>query len=211
MLLKVKDVTEVLEIMGEHFPVNTKGCEKVGLLDAAGRIAAMDIRAAVDVPGFDKSVVDGYAVKAGDTFGAGDSLPALLEKTGEVLIGKEAAFEIKEGECAYVPTGGMLPPGSDAVVMVEDTEDLGSGTIAVYRPVGPWQNTIRRGEDISAGQVVLKSGTRLKPHHVGVMAGIGLEWVEVVKKPRVFIISTGDELIEPGKELRPAGIWDINS
>ncbi len=125
--------------------------------------------------------------------------PAALAETGEVLIGKEAAFEIKEGECAYVPTGGMLPPGSDAVVMVEDTEDLGSGTIAVYRPVGPWQNTIRRGEDISAGQVVLKSGTRLKPHHVGVMAGIGLEWVEVVKKPRVFIISTEDELIEPGK------------
>lgn len=211
MLLKVKDVTEVLEIMEEQFPVITKGCEKVGLLDAVGRITAADIKAAADVPGFDKSVVDGYAVKARDTFGASDSLPALLEKNGEVLIGKEAGFEIREGGCAYVPTGGMLPPGSDAVVMVEDTEDLGSGTIAVYRPVGPWQNTIRRGEDISAGQVVLKSGTNLKPHHVGVMASLGLEWVEVIRKPRVFIVSTGDELIPPGKELRPGGIWDINS
>ena len=97
MLLKVKDVKEVLEIMGEHFPGNTKGCEKAGLLDAVGRVTAADIRAAVDVPGFDKSVVDGYAVKARDTFGGSDSLPALLEKAGKVLIGKGAGFEINAG------------------------------------------------------------------------------------------------------------------
>jgi len=211
LLLKVKDVSEVQKALMEHFGDFAAKGEKVGLLEAPGRVAAEDIKAACSVPGFDKSVVDGYAVKAKDTFGASAGLPALLEMAGEVMIGNPAGISIKEGSCAYVPTGGMLPEGSDAVVMVEDTEDLGSGIIAVYKPIGPWENTIKNGEDIRAGEVVLQKGTLIRPQHVGVLASVGLETVFVRKKPRVSIISTGDELIPPGKDLKPGKIWDINS
>ena len=211
MLLKVKDVSEVKRIMMEHFGAFAAESEEVGLLGAPGRVAAKDIKAVCSVPGFDKSVVDGYAVRARDTFGASDSLPALLIAVGEVMIGGYAGISIEEGNCAYVPTGGMLPEGSDSVVMIEDTEDLGRGSIAVYKPIGPWENTIRSGEDIKAGQVVLKKGTVIRPQHVGVLASIGLDTVPARKKPRVSIISTGDELITPGEDLMPGKIWDINS
>lgn len=211
MLLKVKDVSEAQKIIKKHFGDFEMDREKVAILDAVGRAAAEDIRAACSVPDFNKSVVDGYAVKAKDTFGASDSLPAFLEPMVEVLIGDDAKIRIEEGMCAYVPTGGMLPAGSDAVVMVEDTEELGSDSIAVYRPVGPWENTIRSGEDIETDQVVLEKGTVIRPHHVGVLASIGLETVLVQRKPRVSIISTGDELVVPGEERSPGKIWDINS
>ncbi len=211
MLLKVIDTEDALQRMEKYFPGNRLGKENVPLLDAVGRIAGEDIKAVVKVPGFDKSVVDGYALMAKDTFGASDGLPALLENKGEVMIGKDAGIRIEEGRCAYIPTGGMLPPGSDAVVMVEDTEELGSGTIAVYKPVGPWENTIRCGEDIALGQRVLRKGTLIKPHHIGALASVGLKMATVRKKPRVVIISTGDELIPPGQDLGPGNIWDINS
>ncbi len=211
MLLKVIDIEDALSTMEKHFPGNVLEKEYVSLLDAAGRVAAEDIKAVVDVPGFDKAVVDGYAVIAKDTFGAGDSLPALLHSVGEVMIGRDTEIMLRESQCAYVPTGGMLPAGSDAVVMVEDTEDLGSGTVAIYRPVGPWNNTIRRGEDIASGRRVLKDKTVIKPHHIGSMASVGLKKIAVRKRPRVFIISTGDELIPPGEALGPGNIWDVNS
>ncbi len=211
MLLKVKDIAEVLQIMKEQFWEYPADVEEVELMDAPGRMPCEDIRAACNIPGFDKSVVDGYAVKSRDTFGAGDSMPALLQKINEVSVGSRAGIRIQEDQCAYVPTGGMLPPGSDAVVMIEDTEDLGNNSIAVYKPVGPWDNTIKNGEDIMTGQVVLKRGIPIKPHHIGVLASIGLNTVRVQKKPEVSIISTGDELVEPGKELSPGKIWDINS
>lgn len=211
MLLKVIDIEDALSTMEKHFPGDILGKEYVTLLDAVDRVAAEDIKAVVDVPGFDKSVVDGYAVMAKDTFGAGDSLPALLVNEGEVMIGKDTGIVLMGSQCAYVPTGGMLPAGSDAVVMIEDTEDLGSETIAIYRPVGPWENTIRRGEDIASGQRVLKDKTVIKPHHVGALASVGLKRIAVRKRPRVFIISTGDELVPPGLDLGPGNIWDVNS
>jgi molybdopterin molybdotransferase len=211
LLLKVKDVSEVQNTIMEHFGGFVVESEEVGLLEAPGRVAAEDIKAVYSVPDFNKSVVDGYAVRARDTFGASDSLPALLDMAGEVMIGSNADININVGSCAYVPTGGMLPEGSDAVVMVEDTEDLGSGSIAVYKPIGPWENTISRGEDIKAGGVVLEKGTVIRPQHVGVLASVGLERVPVFKRPRVSIISTGDELIPPGEDLQPGKIWDINS
>ncbi len=211
MLLKVKDISEVLEIIKENFCSCPAAAEEVAILDAPGRIVADDIKAGCNVPGFDKSVVDGYAVKSGDTFGASDSMPALMRCMGEVFIGKSAGIRINDGECAYVPTGGMLPGGSDAVVMVEDTEDLGSESIAVYRPVGPWENTIKSGEDIKSGRVVLKKGMPVRPQHVGVLASVGLKTVRVRKRPVVSIISTGDELVKPGEKLEKGRIWDINS
>lgn len=211
MLLRVKDVQQVLQIIEENFDCLDKGGELVSLLDTQGRVIARDVVSSYDIPHFNKSTVDGYAVRAKDTFGASESLPALLAKAGEVEIGKEPPKDIKDGECMYVPTGGMLPPGSDAVVMVENTEELDQDSVAVYRAVSVRENTISAGEDIEKGQVVVKKNTLLTPRHIGALSSIGLKEVEVVPKPSICIISTGDELVEPGKELLPGQIWDINS
>jgi molybdopterin molybdotransferase len=211
MLLKVKDVDEVLRIMKYNFPNPVNRTERVPLVDSVGRILAGDVESLCDIPDFNKSVVDGYAVKSQETFGASEAMPALLKKVGEIRIGTAPQVEMKPGECIYVPTGGMMPLGSDAVIMIENTEDLGSDSIAVYKSVSPWENTIKVGEDIRKGQMVAGKNLILRPHHVGVLSSIGLEKVEVVAKPKVSIISTGDELVEPGKELKPGRIWDINS
>lgn len=211
MLLSVKDVEEVLNIIEKNFPVENKKTEKVGLLNSLGRVISADVVAPVDIPPFNRSVVDGYAVKSSDTFGASEAMPAILNNLGEIRIGQKPMSEIKEGECMYVPTGGMLPLGSDSVVMIEDSEEFDSDSIAVYRPVSPLENIMKRGEDIKNGQVVIKKNEVMKPRHVGVLSSIGLEEVEVIRKPRVSIISTGDELVEPGKELESGQIWDINT
>jgi molybdopterin molybdotransferase len=211
MLLKVRDVDEVLAIIEDNFSVISDKIEKVPLSEATGRVLAADIVSEHDIPSFNKSVVDGYAVRSSDTFGASDALPALLEYKGEVVIGAQPDIIPNPGQCMYVPTGGMMPDGCDAVVMIEDTEDLGGQTIAVYRPVSPWQNTIKAGEDIVQGQVVVRNGMLIRPHHVGVISSIGLTEIPVIARPRVFILSTGDELIEPGKRLLPGQVWDINS
>ncbi len=211
MLLKVKDVAEVLEIIEQHFWNLPGYAERISLMDSLGRRCAEDIRAPGNIPDFDKSVVDGYAVKARDTFGASDAMPALLEKIGEVAIGSSTDIQIDHDKCAYVPTGGMLPPGSDAVIMIEDTEDLDNKIIAIYKPAGPWDNTIKSGEDIAAGQVVLEKETLIRPPHIGALASIGLNDLKVYRRPRVSIISTGDELVKPGSQLSPGKIWDINS
>lgn len=211
MLLKVRDVDEVLAIIEENFSRIGDSTEIVPLSDATGRVLAKDIVSQHDIPGFNKSVVDGYAVRSGDTFGASDALPALLEYKGEVVIGTQPDIMLGPGQCMYVPTGGMMPDGCDAVVMIENTEDLDGQIIAVHKPVGPWQNTIKTGEDVVRGQLVARSGMLIKPHHVGVISSIGLTEVSVIARPKVLILSTGDELIEPGKSLLPGQIWDINS
>lgn len=211
MLLKVKDVEEVLGLINREFVFHDKDTEEVDLADAVGRILAEDTASGYDIPDFNKSVVDGYAVKAHETFGSSEALPAFLLLAGEVKIGSRAEIPLRPGECVYVPTGGMIPDESDAVVMVENTEDLGGDSIAVYKPVSPWENTIKAGEDIHRGQQVCTKGTEIGPHHVGVLSSIGITRVKVLSKPRVSIISTGDEIVEPGRALKFGQIWDINS
>jgi len=211
MLLNVKDVEEVLTIIEDNFFPDNRRIERVDLTSSLGRVVARDVIANSNIPPFDRSVVDGYAVKSSNTFGASDAMPAILDITGEIRIGQKPPGDIKEGQCMYVPTGGMLPEGSDAVVMIEDTGELGSDGIAVYKPVSLWENTMRRGEDIKDGHVVVEKNTVIRPRHVGVLSSAGFKEIEVIQKPRVSIISTGDELIEPGKELKPGQIWDINT
>lgn len=185
--------------------------ERVPVLEALGRILAGDIVSGVNVPDFSRSTMDGYAVLARDTFGASEAMPAMINVAGEVLMGREAVITIKSGEAVRVSTGGMLPQGADAVVMLEYTEQMDSNTILVLRPAAPGENVVRRGEDVGEGQAVVKAGTCVRPQEMGVMAGIGITECLVAKKTRVGILSTGDEIIAPGEIPKPGQIRDINS
>lgn len=168
--------------------------EEVPLGEAVGRVLARDVYPDLDIPGFDRSVVDGYAVIASDTAGAGESIPSLLTLSATVRMGEGAKSEVGEGHCVYVPTGGAVPPGADAVVMVEDCEVIGD-QVLVKKPVGSGENIIRRGEDFSRDRPALCAGRRLRPADCGVLAAIGCPAVPVFRMPRVGVISTGNELV----------------
>ncbi|MDR7434979.1 MAG: molybdopterin molybdotransferase MoeA [Armatimonadota bacterium] len=178
---------------------------------ALGRVVAMDITVRCDLPAFFKSTVDGYAVRAADTFGASEGLPAYLSVVGEVLIGHPPAFKVGPGEAAWIPTGGMLPEGADAVVMVEHTEPLDERTIEVKKPIGPGENVIRPGEDFPEGAVAIEKGRKLTPQDIGLLAALGVTEVPVVIPPKVAILSTGDEVVPPHVDPGPAQVRDINS
>ncbi|MBF7084042.1 molybdopterin molybdotransferase MoeA [Desulfallas sp. Bu1-1] len=209
-LFQARTVREARELLGTHLK---GGCsvEWVPLLEALGRRLAQDVTAADAVPGFDRSTVDGFAVRARDTFGASESLPAYLDVTGEVLMGREAAGHLGTGQAWRIPTGGMLPPGADAVVMVEYTEELDDRTIGVTRPVAPGDHVVRAGEDIAPGAKVLPAGHVLRPQDLGLLSAVGLTGVPVTAPVRVGIISTGDEVVEPHCRPAPGQVRDINS
>ena len=182
--------------------------ERVNIREAGGRIVSEKIFSPENVPSFDRTTVDGYAVNAADTFGAGDSIPAQLEIAGEILMGESADFILKRGQCAKISTGGMLPRGADAAVMVEHTDSDG-GLCLVYKSVAPRENITRTGDDIAEGETVLEKGTVISPAHIGVLAALGITEVNVFKKPVIAVISTGDEIVadNPG----PGQIRDVNT
>ena len=176
-----------------------------------GRILAEDIIAPHPLPDFQRSTVDGYAVRAGDTHGASDSLPAYLNLMGEVPMGDTPAFEIGSGQCALIHTGGMLPDGADAVVMLEYTQSVPQKEIEIFRAVADGENVIRVGEDVALGQTIQARGSLMRPAEIGGLMALGIVKVKVVRKPRVGLISTGDEVIDPGQSPRPGQIRDVNS
>ena len=209
-MLHVKTPEEVLALIETEFtPV--AGTELVSLTAAMGRVLAEDIAATEYVPDFDRSTVDGYAVRARDTFGCTDSIPAILPLQGEVLMGEGAEFDLNPEECVAVPTGGALPKGADSVVMVEYTEDYGDGTIGISKSAAPGQNMIFRGDDVFPGKVILKKGRVLSCQDIGALAAIGRVQVPVVKKITVGVISTGDELVPPEVVPGPGQVRDVNS
>lgn len=210
-MLNVATENDVLNLIDHTFGLIRTGTEKLPLDRALGRVLAADCLAEEDVPAFDRSTVDGYAIKAADSFGCSDNLPAILTHVGEVLMGAEPETEIHTGACMSIPTGGHLPIGSDAVVMIEYSEDYKDGTIGILKPAGPGQNIIYRGDDVKNGQVVLNKGTFLKPHDIGALAAIGFSVVSVTRKPVVGILSTGDELIEIREQPKAGQIRDVNS
>ncbi|MEW6547011.1 MAG: gephyrin-like molybdotransferase Glp [Bacillota bacterium] len=196
---------------GAGAPGHARAVELVGLEEALGRVLAADLVAREDVPGFARSTVDGYAVRAQDTFGASESLPAYLTLAGELRMGQAAERHLGDGECMAVATGGALPAGADAVVMLEHTETPGDGTVAVMRPVSPGENLVRPGEDVAAGQVVIRRGRVLRAPDLGVAAALGYTELPVFVRPRVAIVSTGDELVPPGETPGPGRVRDVNS
>lgn len=206
---EVHQTGEVIDLIEkEYLPLERY--EQVSLHEAYGRVVAEEIRATEDVPGFDRSTVDGYAVKAQDTFGASDSMPAFLDISGAVEMGK-AAGTIAFGQAQYIPTGGMMPAGADAVVMIEYVEEI-SSLLNVFKPVAPGENVIKRGEDVHIGHPVFRRGHRLEAVDLGVLASVGVDRVKVFTPPVVGLLSTGDEIVPPDtRELGPGQIRDINS
>lgn len=208
-MLHVKTPEEVLALIETEFsPV--AGLELVSLSAAVGRVLAEDIAATEYVPDFNRSTVDGYAVRARDTFGCTDAIPAILPVQGEVLMGEGAAFTLNPEACAAVPTGGAVPEGADSVVMVEYTEDYGDGTVGISKAAAPGQNMIFRGDDVYPGKVILRKGRVLSSQDIGALAAIGRVQVPVVKKLTVGILSTGDELVPPEVEPGPGQVRDVN-
>lgn len=204
---KVVAREEATEILTRIAPVGT---EAVPTIAARGRVLAQDLESRVDLPHFDRAAMDGYAVLARDTFGASSSQPAYLKLIGTVEMGEEVTARLAKGEAMRISTGGMLPPGSDAVVMVEYTEEVAGGTVEISRGASPWQNVIQKGDDIKRGEQVFARGRRLRAHDLGALTGIGLSSVPVYRRPRVTLISTGDEIVAVDQEPRPGQVRNIN-
>ncbi len=198
--------------------------ETIDVASSLGRILAEDVVAPHPLPDFCRSTVDGYAVRAADTHGASDSLPAYLTLVGEVPMGDAPGFAVAPGQCALIHTGGMLPDGTDAVVMLEYTQQIGGdrqppvpsnavaqSEIEIFRAVADGENTIRIGEDVAQGQVVQAKGCVLRPAEIGGLMALGRTHVRVMKKLRVGLISTGDEVVDPSQTPRPGQVRDVNT
>ena len=184
--------------------------EVIPLAEANGRILASSVVATADVPPFDRAAMDGFAVIAEDTFGAGRQAPATLQRIETVHTGNVPTKRIDRGECTEIATGAPMPDGADAVVMVEETDRASEGAVQVFTPVYPRQHVGRRGADITSGQALLESGDHLTPSRLGSIAALGLAEIEVFGCPRIAVLSTGNEIIDPGQPLGPGQIYDIN-
>jgi molybdopterin molybdotransferase len=186
------------------------GSESVPIAEARGRVLAGSVTAEEDTPGFDRSTMDGFAVRSADTFGASESSPALMSVIGEVAMGGFSDTAVSKGQAVRIWTGGALPLHADAVVMVEHVEELDGSTIEVFRAVAPYENVVRRGEDFQAGTTLLEKGHRLRPQDLGLLAAMGRVTVEVYRRPRVALISSGDEVVPIDQTPPPGCIRDVN-
>ncbi|AIU70629.1 molybdenum cofactor biosynthesis protein MoeA [Thermococcus eurythermalis] len=205
--LKVVPLEKALEVI-DSFPLEPK-VERVPLGGALGRVLAEDITSPIDVPPFDRATVDGYAVRAEDTFMASESEPVRLKVVGEINAGDVPQLELKPGESVYISTGAPLPKGADAVIQFEDVDREGD-EVVIYKPAYPGLGVMKAGADIQKGQPLLRRGTRLGFKETALLSAVGLTEVPVFRKPKVAVISTGNELILPGEDLRPGKIYDIN-
>jgi molybdenum cofactor synthesis domain-containing protein len=200
---------EAKEIIDRHIHPLTR-TEPVLLNEAVNRILAEDCVAKMDVPPFNRAAMDGYAVKAKDTFGAGQFKPKVFKIIGELHAGEIPAKKIKSGECVQISTGAVMPEGADAVMMVEDTEREGN-EVKFFKSITPGSNVGKMGGDIKEGSIILKAGILLDAGKVGVLASQGLSRVKVFQKPKIAVIPTGEEVIPAGKKLQPGQLYDINS
>ncbi len=187
------------------------GDEEVTIESALGRITATDTHATEDLPAFPRSTVDGYSLRAADSFGASEGLPAYFTVVGEVPMGRAAGVSLSTGEAAGAYTGGMLAHNADAVVMVENTQQVDAATIEVMRPVAPGENVVQPGEDVRRGETILPRGHLLHPQDLGGLTALGITGVRVTRRPRVAILSMGDEVVAPDAKAGPGQIRDVNS
>jgi molybdopterin molybdotransferase len=204
---KVQTPDELLKKLDRFMPLSS---EKVSVEDSLHRILSEDVISPINLPEFPRSTVDGFALKAKDTYGASEKNPAILRMVDEVLMGQISDMTVGEGEAVKVATGGMVPRGADAAEMVEYTEWIDSHTLHIFKTLSPLENVIQMGEDIKAGEVVLHRGHSIRPQDLGMMAGIGKADVDVFLQPRVGIISSGDEIVPIESVPLPGEVRDIN-
>ena len=207
-MLNVLSREEAVSLIKEKTADIVPATEKVNISDALGRTPAQDIVAAENIPAFDRTTVDGYAVIAADTFGSGASMPAQLDIIGEIPMGESADFTLKSGQCAKISTGGMLPKGADAAVMVEHTDNADELCL-IYKSVAPYENVTKKGDDIALGETALKKGSKITSAEIGVLAALGIYEIPVYKKPVLAIISTGDEIVKG--DIKQGQIRDVNT
>ncbi len=210
MFRRLLTFEEAKQTIQKHFEAKPLGVEEVPLLEAHNRVLAEDITASFDIPPFNRSTVDGYAVKAEDTFGAYENKPVKLKICGTVNVGEKPKITVTSGKAAEIMTGAPMPEGADAVVMAEHTERKNS-EIYVYTAVAKDENVMKAGADIKKGETVVKKGQRLGAREIGAIAALGKAKVKVHKVPQVAVLSTGAEITEPGKPLTPGKIYDINA
>ena len=210
-LFNVLPPTEALALLRRYVEVRALGVESIATAAALGRYLARDVFADGDLPSFARSSMDGFSVRAKDTFGATEGLPAYLTVVGDVPTGHQPSLDIVAGEAAHAHTGGMLAPSADAVVMVEHTQQVDDTTIEVVRAVAVGENVIHPGEDVKARDLVLPAGHRLRPQDLGGLTAVGAATVDVARRPAIGIISTGDEVVPPEATPAPGQVRDVNS
>jgi molybdopterin molybdotransferase len=205
---QVKTPREILQLIRSlpRLPL-----EKVPLEEGLGRVLGEDVLSPEDLPHFPRAAMDGFAVRARDTFGASEAVPALLTLKGEILMGQNPPEELSPGACFKISTGGMLPSGADAVVMLEHTQTLSDGTVEIFKPVSPLDHVIERGEDVQKGRRVLSAGQKLRPQDLGLLAALGIKEITVSRRPKTAILSTGDEIVGLEENPPPGFVRDVNS
>jgi molybdopterin molybdotransferase len=185
--------------------------QRLPISRAFGRVLAEDVAAPEDLPLADRSCMDGFAVRAADLFGAGEGSPVQLARVADVAVEAFPEFTLAPGQCAWIPTGGCLPAGADAVIMVEFSEALAAGTVEMRKAVAPGENVMRRGEDAKSGEPALRAGTRLRAQEIGLLAALGVTEAAVSARPRAVILSTGDEVRPVEARIGPGQVRDVNS
>jgi molybdopterin molybdotransferase len=208
--LELTPVQQALNTLLSHMEVSVSH-EQVETIHALGRVTVRQIHSPIPLPQFPRSTVEGYAVRANDTIGASESIPAYLRVVGEIQMGGSPGFDLQPGDAGLIHTGGMLPKSCNAVVMIEYTQQVGADTVEILRSVAVGENTIKVGEDVYEGEEVIHSGVRIRPAEIGGLAALGIMELEVAKKPIVGIISTGEEVVSPDHDLLPGQVRDINS
>ena len=202
---------DALALLDEHFTVSRPIAEKIHISNSLGRVLAEEIHSTENLPAFDRSTMDGYAVKSADTFSAAESRPALLTLVGDILMGTMPEGALSKGEAMKIPTGGALPQGADAVVMFEQTQSIDATSLEVVKPVAPLENMVQAGDDIKKDEVILSRGHRMRPQDMSALASVGIVHVSVYEKPKVAIISTGNEIVPATTTPAPGRIRDSNS
>ncbi len=209
--LKLIPPTEALSLLMRSLPIEEPDEEWVDTLHAVGRVTAEEVQAPHPLPAFTRSSMDGYAVRANDTFGVSESMPGYLKLAGEVPMGARPAFTLQPGQAVLIHTGGMLPENADAVIALEQSEAARPGEIEVLRAVAKGENVILAGEDVRGGQIVIPCGIRIRPVEVGGCMALGITKLRVAVRPKIGIISSGDEVIPPEQEPGPGQVRDVNS
>jgi molybdopterin molybdotransferase len=204
-------VEKARELLFHYAPFRRPEEIYLSIENAYGMVVSRDVISPEDLPSFSRSTVDGFAVNAADTFGATEGSPAYITVKHEISMGEQPGFVLKKDEAAKIATGGMLPGGADAVVMLEYTQQVDEGMIEVVKPVSPGEHVIEAGEDARANERVVRKGHRLRPQDIGALAGLGITKVWVYERARVSIVSTGDEIVPAHQPIRPGQVRDINS